>query len=78
LARHDGEFHAGEQRPLSLPELLQLLGSGAEAGGYSREEAIACYLSGDDGWREAARLLGGTFADEAAGLKELKDDSPRN
>ena len=74
MARHDGEFHAGEQKPLSLPELLQLLGGAAEAGGYSREEAIACYLSGDDGWREAAQLLGGTFAEGAVELRELKDD----
>jgi hypothetical protein len=74
LARHDGEFRADEHRPLSLPELLEILGSGAEAEGRSREEAIACYLSGGDGWREAARLLGGTFAEGAAELRELKDD----
>ena len=74
MARHDGEFRADEHRPLSLPELLEILGSSAEAEGRSREEAIACYLSGGDGWREAARLLGGTFADGAAELRERKDD----
>ncbi|HKP33787.1 MAG TPA: hypothetical protein VJT70_03290 [Sphingomicrobium sp.] len=73
MARHDGEFRADEQRPLSLSELLEILGGVAEAEGWSREEAIACYLSGGDGWREAARLLGGTFAEGAAELRELKD-----
>ena len=74
MARHDGEFRADEHRPLSLPELLEILGSAAEAEGRSREEAIACYLSGGEGWRDAARLLGGTFAEGAAELRELKDD----
>jgi hypothetical protein len=74
LARHEGDFRAEAEEPLSLNELLALLDSAAEGDGRSREDAIACYLSGSDGWREAVKRLGGTFAGGAAGLKERKAD----
>jgi hypothetical protein len=74
LARHEGDFRAQAQEPLSLYELLALLGDAAENEGRSREEAIACFLSGGDGWREAVKVLGGTFADGAAELRERKAD----
>ena len=74
MARHEGDFRGGAQEPLSLNELLALLGDCAEREGRSREDAIACYLSGGDGWREAVRVLGGTFAEGAGGLKERKAD----
>jgi len=54
--------------------LLALLGNAAEGDPRSREHAIACYLSGADGWDEAVKRLGGTFADRAAGLRERKAD----
>ena len=74
MARHDGEFRAEAPEPLSLDELLVLFGTEVEGNGQSREDAIACYLSGGDGWREAVKLLGGTFAEEAARLRERKAD----
>ena len=74
LARHEGDFRGNAEEPLSLNELLALLGNAAESEGRSREDAIACYLSGGDGWREAMKLLGGTFAEGAAGLKDVKGD----
>ena len=74
MARHEGDFRATAQEPLSLDELLALLGDAAEREGRSREDAIACYLSGDDGWREAVKLLGGTFAQEERRLRERKAD----
>ena len=74
MARHEGEFRGVAEEPLSLNELLALLGNAAESEGRSREDAIACYLSGGDGWREAVKLLGGTFAEGTAGLKEPKED----
>ena len=74
MARHDGDFRGNAEEPLSLNELLALLGSAAESEGQSREDAIACYLSAGDGWREAMKLLGGTFAEGAAGLRDHKDD----
>jgi hypothetical protein len=54
--------------------LLALLGDAAEGDRRSREDAIACYLSGGDGWREAMKLLGGTFAERVTELRERKAD----
>jgi hypothetical protein len=74
LARHDGDVRTKAQEPVSLSELLALLGDAAERNGRSREDAIACYLSGADGWHEAVKLLGGTFAEGEARLRERKPD----
>ena len=74
MARHDGDVRAKAQEPISLSELLALLGDAAERDGRSREDAIACYLSGADGWREAVKLLGGTFAQQEARLRERQSD----
>jgi hypothetical protein len=74
LARHERDFRVVAEAPLSLNELLALLGQDADADDRSREDAISCYLSGSEGWREAMKMLGGTFAEEEAGLKERKAD----
>ena len=74
MARHEGDFRESAQEPLSLSELLALLGECADRDGRSREDAIACYLSGGDGWRDAVKVLGGTFAEGIAGLKERQED----
>jgi hypothetical protein len=74
LARHERDFRSDTEAPLSLDDLLALLGSGAEVDERSREDAIACYLSGGEGWREAMKLLGGTFAEGEARLRERKAD----
>jgi hypothetical protein len=55
-----------------LNELIALLGDKGDA--RSREDAIACYLSGGDGWREAVKQLGGAFAEEARELKAGNSD----
>jgi hypothetical protein len=74
LARHERNFGVAAQEPLSLAELLEKLGEAADLDGRSRAEAIACYLSGGEGWREAVKQLGGTFAEGATGLRERKID----
>jgi hypothetical protein len=74
VARHESDFRASAQEPLSLNELLAKLGDAAESEGRSREDAIACYLSASEGWREAVKRLGGTFAEGTTGLKERKAD----
>jgi hypothetical protein len=74
LARHEGDFRGSALEPLSLGELLALLGDCAEREGRSREDAIACYLSGGDGWREAVKVLGGTFAEGVGELRERQED----
>ena len=74
MARHENDFAAGAEAPLSMEELLTMLGTGSPADQRSREEAIACVLSGGEGWRDAVLLLGGAFAGDEAGLKGRKDD----
>jgi hypothetical protein len=73
LARYERNFRTDAEEPLSLNELLDLLKS-ETADAHSREDAIACYLSGAEGWRDAMKLLGGAFAGEEAGLKDRKAD----
>jgi hypothetical protein len=74
LARHERDFRSGAEEPLSLNELLALLGTSADGNAGTREDAIACYLSAGDGWREAMKRLGGTFAEGGARLRESKAD----
>jgi hypothetical protein len=74
LARHERDFRTDAEAPLSLADLLALLGHGGDGDEPSRQDAIACYLSGSDGWRDAMKTLGGTFAEEATRLKERKSD----
>jgi hypothetical protein len=74
LARHERDFRESAEAPLTLNELLALLGNGGGADARSREDAIACYLSGSDGWRDAVKRLGGAFAEEVAELRERKTD----
>ncbi len=73
MARHERDFQSRTEEPLSLNELLELLNeSGLEE--RDRENAIACYLSAGEGWREAMRKIGGAFAEGETGLKERKSD----
>ena len=74
LARHERDFGVAAGDPLSLAELLDRLGDAAGSDARTREDAIACYLSGGEGWKEAVKLLGGTFAEGATGLRERKTD----
>ena len=74
MARHESDFRIDTEEALTFDELLGFLGSTAEGKGYSREDAIACYLSSGEGWREAVKLLGGTFAEGARELKGRKSD----
>ena len=72
MARFERDFRSNSEAPLTLDELIALLGDKGDA--RSREDAIACYLSGSEGWRDAVKQLGGAFAEEATGLREFKAD----
>ena len=74
MARHEREFHADGAKPLSVDELLQLLGTAGEQDVSARQHAIACYLAGTEGWREAVQQLDGAFAPNGQGLRERKAD----
>ena len=73
MARFEKDFSGSAETPLTLNELLSLLGGGTEDG-RSREDAIACYLAVGEGWREAVKQLGGAFATEVTGFKDGKAD----
>ena len=73
MARHEADFRATAEEPLSLNELLALLDNGGGEG-LSREDAIACYLAAGEGWRKAMKRLGGAFAEGEQGLRERKAD----
>ena len=70
MARFERDFRGSAEAPLTLDELVELLGGNGDA--RSREDAIACYLSGSDGWKEAVKQLGGAFAQEASALTDRK------
>jgi hypothetical protein len=74
LGRDVNDVRARAATPLSLDELLALLDDPAKGDAGSREHAIACFLSGSDGWKDAVKQLDGTFAKGAAELRERKED----
>ena len=74
LARHERDFRVDAEAPLSLNELLALLGEDAGPNDRTRKTAIACYLSGSEGWKDAVKILGGTFAADGTGLRGRKAD----
>jgi hypothetical protein len=74
LARHEGDFRAGGEEPLTLDELLALLAKVDRDEVRSRADMIATALSASDGWQEAVRKLGGAFAEEEPELKERKGE----
>ena len=76
MARHQGEFHAHAEEPLSLDELFALLASVEQRDGGVRKDAIACALSASEGWQEAVKRLGGAFAEEGRALRDSKDELP--
>lgn len=62
LSRIDRKLTAAGEAPLELGDLLAALDGQAETKVQDWRSAIACYLSASEGWRDASRLLGGTFA----------------
>ena len=66
MARHEGEFEAAAETSLDMAELLQALRQSGSADSRERQAAIACLLSASEGWRKAAKQLGGAFAQGSA------------
>ena len=67
MSRYDGKLTAAGEAPVDAAELLAALESQPRLSPVERKDAIARYLAAADGWRDAARLLGGAFAgDEKA------------
>ncbi len=61
MSKHDGEIRAAG---VASEKLEDLLGRSCDPvrGGPDRHVAMARFLSGDKGWRDAHKTLRGTFA----------------
>ena len=69
MARYERDFGASAPEPLSLTQLLELLGPAA-ASDTARKDAIACFLAGAEGWEQALQRLRGAFAEGASGTSD--------
>lgn len=74
MARHEGDLEAGKGAPLTLDELLAVLGRPAPAADSSKEGARACFLSASEGWNEALKQLGGAFAEDIGALNPAEKE----
>ena len=74
MARHERDFSPAEGKPLEIDELLALLARKSPSSEPERGSARACYLSSSEGWREAAKQLGGAFADGLGPLTEAQEE----
>jgi len=64
LSRPQRSFRAAGEAGLPGDDLAALLA--CEEAREARQQAIACYFGGGDGWRSAQAALGGAFASSAA------------
>ena len=62
MSRFEGKFSAADAAPLDAAELVEALEAQLQLSARERKHAIACYLSGGEGWRAALERLDGTFA----------------
>jgi hypothetical protein len=62
LARFDGNLKAAGEAKLDVDELLSALSSTANRAEQERQDAIACFLSASEGWKDAKDRLKGAFA----------------
>ena len=62
MARFDGNLEAAGEARLDIDELLSALSHSSHLGREERQDAIACFLSASEGWRDAKSRLKGTFA----------------
>ena len=75
MARFDGNLEAAGEARLDIDELLSVLSSSANLGREERQDAIACFLSVSEGWKDARDTLKGAFArvPRPSWLRESKD-----
>ena len=64
MSRLDGKLTAAGDVPLELAELLAALEAQPSKDVQDWRDAIACYLSASEGWRDASQVLAGAFANE--------------
>jgi hypothetical protein len=74
LSKYDGEIRAVAEVSGDLDELLSALGRSPLPAG-DRHDALAHYLSAEEGWRDARKQLRGTFAKPSGGVTGLTGNS---
>ena len=74
MSKYDGEIRAVAEVPGDLAELLSALGRPPRPD-PERHDAMAHYLSGEEGWRDARKTLRGAFARTAGGTTGLTGGS---
>ena len=62
MARFDGNLKAAGEAKFDVDELLSALSSTAKRAEQERQDAIACFLSVSEGWKDARDRLKGAFA----------------
>ncbi|MCY7279918.1 MAG: hypothetical protein LH610_03310 [Sphingomonas bacterium] len=76
MSKYDGEIRAVAEVSGDLEDLLAALGRPARVG-PDRHDAMAHYLSGEEGWRDARKKLRGTFAKPSRGGTRLSGGSDK-
>ena len=76
MSRLDGKFTAAGDASLELAELLAGLEAQPGTDLQDWRDAIACYLAGGEGWRDASQRLGGAFASDAEVTRLSGDKKP--
>ena len=61
MSRYEGDIRAAGDGAVELDELFVALGRLPRIA-VDRHDALARFLSGGEGWRDACTALGGTFA----------------
>ncbi len=73
MSKYDSEIRAVAQVSGEFGDLLAALGQQPRTGS-DRHDAMAHFLSGAEGWRDARKKLRGTFASPIPGEAESGDD----
>ncbi len=76
MSRYDPNITAASPAPGDHEKLLLAI-EGTAGAGAGRRDAMAKFLSGTEGWRDAKAALGGAFATEAAASREGSGMEPR-
>ena len=76
MSKYDGEIRAVAEVSGELEELLSALARAPLPAGDGHD-AMAHYLSGEEGWRDAAKRLRGTFAKPCQGGTGLTANSDK-
>lgn len=76
MSKYDSEIRAVAEVSGEIGDLLAALGHQPRTGS-DRHDAMAHFLSGAEGWRDARKKLRGTFASPTTGEGESTDDTKK-